>query len=108
MPAEPRGFGCFFQRKVKRFSGGWRADDVVRLFAETVKATNLFVEIFVTSKCGVKIVEKLLLLIVFFDGQTVLEGNATDAVGNAKCWLVGRECTEFVAQIARAHKRFID
>ena len=61
VPAEPRGFGCFFQRKVKRFSGGWRADDVVRLFAETVKATNLFVEIFVTSKCGVEIVEKLLL-----------------------------------------------
>ena len=61
VPAEPRGFGCFFQRKIKRISGGWRADDIVRLLAKSVKAPNLFVEIFVTTKCGVEIVEEIFL-----------------------------------------------
>ena len=62
VPAEPRGLGCFFQRKIESFSGGWRTDDVVRLLTETVKATNLFVEILVTTKCGVQIIKKLLFL----------------------------------------------
>jgi len=79
----------------------------MRLLAETVKTTNLFVEIFITTKCGIEIVEKFLLRIVFFDGQTVLEGNAADAVGNAKRRLVGCERTEFIPKIARANKRFI-
>ena len=108
MPAKPRGLGCFFQRKIESFSGGWRTDDVVRLLTETVKATNLFVEIFITSKCGIEVVQKFLLRVVPFHRQAVLQGNASYAIGNPKRRFVGGQGTVFVAEVPRADKGFVN